>query len=104
RYCRKLLALKRFLATRACTVLLLDDNSSEPGDVQLHSIAHGVTSLDNVAHDYGGNRRRARIAKMRGIKFREGYHDFTLDTGGIHVYPRLVAAEHHTKFDTEVVS
>ncbi len=100
RYRRQILALKRYLATRECTVLLLDDNSSEPGDLQLHSIAHGVISLDNLAHDYGGNRRRMRIAKMRGIKFREGYHDFTLDTGGINVYPRLVAAEHHTEFDS----
>ncbi|HEY2608916.1 ATPase domain-containing protein [Paraburkholderia sp. RL18-103-BIB-C] len=104
RYRRQILALKRYFATRECTVLLLDDNSSAPGDVQLHSIAHGVISLDNITHDYGGNRRRARIAKMRGIKFREGFHDFTLDTGGIHVYPRLVAAEHHTQFDKEVVS
>ncbi|OWJ58986.1 ATPase domain-containing protein [Paraburkholderia caledonica] len=104
RYRRQILALKRYFATRACTVLLLDDNTSDPGDVQLHSIAHGVIALDNVVHDYGGNRRRLRIAKMRGIKFREGYHDFTLDTGGIHVYPRLVAAEHHAQFDTHVVS
>jgi circadian clock protein KaiC len=101
RYRRQILALKRYLATRECTVLLLDDNSSEPGDLQLHSIAHGVISLDSMAHDYGGNRRRMRIAKMRGIKFREGYHDFTLDTGGIKVYPRLVAAEHHVEFDSK---
>ena len=104
RYRRQILALKRYLATRECTVLLLDDNSSEPGDLQLHSIAHGVISLDNMAHDYGGNRRRLRIAKMRGIKFREGYHDFTLDTGGIKVYPRLVAAEHHTEFNPATLS
>jgi circadian clock protein KaiC len=104
RYRRQILALKRYLATCECTVLLLDDNTSEPGDLQLHSIAHGVISLDNQAHDYGGNRRRLRIAKMRGIKFREGYHDFTLDTGGINVYPRLVAAEHHADFDSQVRS
>ncbi|RKT20723.1 circadian clock protein KaiC [Paraburkholderia sp. RAU2J] len=104
RYRRQILALKRYFATRECTVLLLDDNSSDAGNVQLHSIAHGVITLDNLAHDYGGNRRRARVAKMRGIKFREGFHDFTLDTGGIHVYPRLVAAEHHAEFDPEPVS
>jgi circadian clock protein KaiC len=98
RYRRQILALKRYLATRACTVLLLDDNSGEPGDLQLHSLAHGVLSLDNVTHAYGGERRRLRIAKMRGTKFRDGYHDFTLDTGGIRVYPRLVAAEHHADF------
>lgn len=104
RYRRQILALKRYFATRECTVLLLDDNSNDPGDVQLHSIAHGVISLDNLAHDYGGNRRRARVAKMRGIKYREGFHDFTLDTGGINIYPRLVAAEHHTDFDSRAVS
>jgi circadian clock protein KaiC len=104
RYRRQILALKRYFATRACTVLLLDDNTSDPSDVQLHSIAHGVISLDNVVHDYGGNRRRMRIAKMRGIKFREGYHDFSLDTGGIKVYPRLVAADHKRKFEPGVLS
>src|SRR6201996_6694072 len=104
RYRRQILALKRYLATRECTVLLLDDNSSEPGDLQLHSIAHGVISLDSMAHDYGGNRRRMRIAKMRGIKFREGFHDFTLDTGGIKVYPRLVAAEHHSDYSAHALS
>ncbi|SAL07746.1 Circadian clock protein kinase KaiC [Caballeronia arationis] len=104
RYRRQILALKRYFATRACTVLLLDDNSAEPGDLQLHSIAHGVISLDNLSHDYGGERRRLRIAKMRGIKFREGYHDMTLDTGGIKVYPRLVAAEHHSTFSGQLHS
>ncbi|CAH2802228.1 MAG: Circadian clock protein KaiC [uncultured Paraburkholderia sp.] len=104
RYRRQILALKRYFATRTCTVLLLDDNTADPGDVQLHSIAHGVVSLDNVVHDYGGNRRRVRVAKMRGIKFREGYHDFKLDTGGIEVYPRLIAAEYHTEFSAQAVS
>jgi circadian clock protein KaiC len=104
RYRRQILALKRYFATRACTVMLLDDNTSEPGDLQLHSIAHGVISLDNLAHDYGGERRRLRIAKMRGIKFREGYHDMTLETGGIKVYPRLVAAEHHSDYSANALS
>jgi circadian clock protein KaiC len=98
RYRRQILALKRYFSTRECTVLLLDDNTSDPGDLQLHSIAHGVISLNQLVHDYGGARRRLRVAKMRGIKFREGFHDFTLNTGGIDVYPRLVAAEHHATF------
>jgi len=104
RYRRQILALKRYFATRACTVLLLDDNSSEPGDLQLHSIAHGVVSLDALVHDYGGERRRLRIAKMRGIRFREGYHDMTLQTGGIQVYPRLVAAEHHIDYPADALT
>jgi len=104
RYRRQILALKRYFATRDCTVYLLDDNTSDPNDLQLHSIAHGVISLDQLVHDYGGARRRVRVAKMRGIKFREGFHDFTLETGGIDVYPRLVAAEHHAQFASTPVS
>ncbi|MFK4444520.1 circadian clock protein KaiC [Caballeronia udeis] len=104
RYRRQILALKRYFATRECTVYLLDDNTSDPGDLQLHSIAHGVISLDQLVHDYGGARRRVRVAKMRGIKFREGFHDFTLETGGIDVYPRLIAAEHHAEFSSTPVS
>ncbi|MPW07418.1 circadian clock protein KaiC [Paraburkholderia sp. CNPSo 3155] len=104
RYRRQILALKHHFSTRACTVLLLDDTSATASGIQLHSIVHGVISLDNIAHDYGGNRRRLRIAKMRGIKFREGYHDFTLNTGGLRVYPRLVAAEHHSEFGTSPMS
>ncbi|WP_075360043.1 ATPase domain-containing protein [Caballeronia sordidicola] len=104
RYRRQILALKRYFATRDCTVLLLDDNTSDPSDLQLHSIAHGVVSLDQLVHDYGGARRRLRVAKMRGLKFREGFHDFTLETGGIDVYPRLVAAEHHVEFSSTPLS
>jgi circadian clock protein KaiC len=104
RYRRQVLALKRYFATRECTVLLLDDNTSDPNDLQLHSIAHGVISLDQLVHDYGGARRRLRITKMRGIKFREGFHDFSLETGGIDVFPRLIAAEHHAPFASEPVT
>ncbi|MDB5650602.1 MAG: Non-specific serine/threonine protein kinase [Hyphomicrobiales bacterium] len=95
RYRRQILALKHFFATRGCTVLMLDDRTSEPGDLQLHSIAHGVISLEQMPRDFGSERRRMRIAKMRGIKFRGGYHDLMLETGGMKIFPRLIAAEHH---------
>src|SRR4029453_7385415 len=45
RYRRQILALKQFFATRACTVLLLDDKTSQ-SDQHLHIIAHGVISLE----------------------------------------------------------
>ena len=98
RYRRQILALKHFFAGRKCTVLLLDDFSSNEGDLQLHSIAHGVIILQQLALDYGAERRRLRVKKMRGIKFRGGYHDFIIETGGVKVFPRLVAAEHHKPF------
>ncbi len=103
RYRRQVLALKHFFAGRRCTVLLLDDFSSQEGDIQLHSIAHGVIILQQLALDYGSERRRLRVKKMRGIKFRGGYHDFIIETGGIKVFPRLVAAEHHRPFVGELM-
>src|ERR1700746_2720419 len=104
RYRRQILALKNFFARRQCTVVLLDDLSSHEGDLQLHSIAHGVIALEQLALDYGAERRRLRVVKMRGMKFRGGYHDFTIETGGLAIYPRLVAAEHHKAFLGELTS
>lgn len=98
RYRRQILALKHFFTSRACTVLMLDDMSSHGDDLQLHSIAHGVVNLEQIALDYGAERRRLRVVKMRGMAYRGGFHDFTIRTGGIQIYPRLVAAEHHRPF------
>jgi circadian clock protein KaiC len=103
RYRRQVLALKKFFADQGCTVLLLDDRSSRDTDQQLHSIAHGVVSLEQAVDQYGPERRRLRVVKMRGIRFRGGDHDFSLDTGGLAVFPRLVAAEHRVQTDIRIV-
>jgi len=94
RYRRQILALKHFFANRSCTVLLLDDKTSDPGDLQLHSISHGVISLEQCIEDFGTHRRRLQVVKMRGQRFQGGSHDFVLDTGRLAVFPRLVASEH----------
>lgn len=104
RYRRQILALKHFFAKRNCTVLMLDDRTAEPGDLQLHSIAHGVISLEQTANDFGSERRRLRVVKMRGLKYYGGYHDFTIERGGICVYPRLIAADHHRSFPADPVT
>ncbi len=83
---------------------MLDDLSSHEGDLQLHSVAHGVIALEQLSLDYGAERRRLRVVKMRGMKFRGGYHDFTIETGGLAIFPRLVAAEHHKAFLGELTS
>jgi len=90
RFRRQILALKQFFATRECTVLLLDDKSAPEGDLQLQSLAHGVILLEHVALEYGSERRRLQVLKVRGLKFRGGYHDFRLATGGLQVYPRIL--------------
>jgi circadian clock protein KaiC len=104
RYRRQILALKHFFAGRSCTVLMLDDLSQSSDESHLHSIAHGVIALEQVALDYGAERRRLRVSKMRGMAFRGGYHDFTIQLGGLAVFPRLIAAEHHTDFAGEATS
>ena len=103
RYRRQVLALKHYFAQRECTVVLLDDLSSADNDLQLHSISHGVVLLEQLAIDYGAERRRLRVVKMRGIQFRGGFHDFTIRKGGLAVFPRLIAAEHHEEFASEFV-
>lgn len=94
RYRRQILALKQYFIGRECTVFLLDDLTSETEDLQLQSIAHGVVSLEQLSPEYGAERRRLRITKLRGQKYRGGYHDFIIQKGGLDVFPRLVAAEH----------
>jgi circadian clock protein KaiC len=104
RYRRQVLSLKHFFASRQCTVVLLDDLSSADNDLQLHSISHGVVLLEQLAIEYGAERRRLRVVKMRGIDFRGGFHDFTIVQGGLAIFPRLVAAEHHIDFSGDYMS
>jgi circadian clock protein KaiC len=103
RYRRQLLALKQHFSDRGATVMMADDRTSEPGDVQLQSLAHGVITLEQLAPLYGAERRRLRVAKMRGVNYRGGFHDFRIEHGGIRVFERLVAAEHHQPFRHETV-
>lgn len=94
RYRRQILALKHYFATQNATVLMLDDMTTELNDKTVHSVAHGVVALEELARDYGAERRRLRVVKYRGRRFRGGYHDFTIETGGVKVYPRLVSADY----------
>lgn len=98
RYRRQVLALKQYFIGRQCTVILLDDKTSNANDLQLQSIVHGVLSLEHLALEYGAERRRLRVIKLRGSRYRGGYHDFNIETGGVVVFPRLVAAEHRKEF------
>jgi circadian clock protein KaiC len=95
------LALKHYFAKSGATVLLLDDLTTDTLDKTVHSVAHGVIRLEELAPEYGAERRRVRIVKYRGRKFRGGFHDFTIKTGGLEVYPRLVSSEHKSSFSRE---
>jgi circadian clock protein KaiC len=104
RYRRQVLALKHFFTTRNCTVLLLDDRTSGTDDLQLQSIAHGVLLLQKIDREYGKTRRRVQVSKLRGSRYREGYHDYAIETGGVVVWPRLVANEYEATSVDGVVS
>jgi circadian clock protein KaiC len=91
---RQVLALKHFFTGRGCTVVLLDDVRSQDSELHFASIVHGVVLLEQLALEYGAERRRLRVTKLRGQRYRGGFHDFTIQTGGLVVYPRLIASEH----------
>ncbi len=101
RYRRQILQLKQFFAGRKCTVLMLDDCTSGEKDLQIESIAHGVISLACSSPAYGISRRQINIQKIRGVRFHEGNHDLILQKGGMVIFPRLVAADHHAEFEQE---
>jgi circadian clock protein KaiC len=91
---RQVLAIKHFFIGRSCSVMLLDDMRSADHDLQFASIAHGVILLEQSALEYGAERRRLRVSKLRAQRYRGGYHDFTIRSGGLEVYPRLVGADY----------
>jgi circadian clock protein KaiC len=104
RYRRQILALKHYFARSNATVLMLDDLTTDTLDKTVHSVAHGVVRLEELAPNYGAERRRLRVVKYRGQPFRGGYHDFAIRPGGLRVFPRLVSAEHRTDFVRDSMS
>ena len=107
RYRRQLLNLKQEFSKYRSTVLLLDDKMNKSGvevDPHVLSLTHGVVEMEQLSPDYGTARRRIHVTKLRGVRYREGYHDYTIVTGGLRVFPRLIAAEHHRDFQREPVS
>src|SRR3569623_549176 len=83
RYRRQILAFKQYFSRRQSTVLLIDDKSGQERDMHLHSLAHGVISLDRKTAEYGSMRRRLQVGKLRGRAFSEGFHDYVIRRGGL---------------------
>src|SRR3954469_4446443 len=104
RYRRQILALKHYFARSKATVLMLDDLSSEANDRTMHSVAHGVVRLEELSPEYGAERRRLRVVKYRGQRYRGGFHDLVIATGGVRVFPRLVSAEHRRPFKRDALA
>ncbi|WP_343612853.1 ATPase domain-containing protein [Novosphingobium sp.] len=100
RYRRQVLALKQFFAGRESTVILVDDmtGASDTRDAHLHSLCHGVITLERLTLDFGAARRRMQVQKLRGVDFTAGFHDLVIRKGGVDIFPRLIASDHHTSF------
>jgi circadian clock protein KaiC len=103
RYRRQILALKHYFARQNATVLMLDDLTTDTNDKTVHSVAHGVIRLEELSPDYGSERRRLRVVKYRGRRYRGGFHDFVIHTGGVEVFPRLVSGEHRGTYPRDVL-
>jgi circadian clock protein KaiC len=101
RFRRQILALKQHFVGKGVTVLMLDDIISGGEEAQAHTVAHGVMELQQMVPEYGAERRRLRLLKLRGVKYRGGWHDYAIVTGGLAIYPRLIAAEHKLEFKTQ---
>jgi circadian clock protein KaiC len=107
RYRRQLMNLKQELMKYNTTALLLDDrmdNSRIGGDPHVLSLTHGVIEMEQLSPDYGRSRRRLRVLKMRGMRFREGYHDYSIEKGGLKIFPRIIASDHRADFSPQAVS
>ena len=102
RYRREILKLKQEIGARDCTVLLLDDRSSQGSDVQVHSIVHGAFLLEAAPLKFGVFRRMLSVTKIRSVSFSEGSHDYVIERGGVRVFPRLIASDHHRPFERRV--
>jgi circadian clock protein KaiC len=103
-YRRQILTLKQAFAQSESTVLALDDLTESTPGLHLHSLVHGIISLEQRRMSYGVFRRRLSILKLRGTDFRSGYHDYVIRTGGVTVYPSLIATEHQAEFGLESLS
>ena len=103
RYRRQIASLKHYLSKAGATVILLDDLTTSAEDRSVHSVAHAVIRLEELSPHYGPERRRLRVIKYRGQKYRGGYHDFAIRTGGVRVFPRLVSSEHKRDFRRDVL-
>jgi circadian clock protein KaiC len=104
RYRRQMLAFKEFFIGRGATVLFLDDLSIDDGDMHVQSIVHGVILLEKFRAAYGVERRQIHIAKLRGVNFKGGTHDYIIEKGGITIFPRLVSSHYKSNYSPERIS
>lgn len=90
----QMMLLKNLFGGQECTLLLLHDRNTIAEQASLRTLAYGVIQLDQKTPEFGPQHRRLQVLKMRGRSYHSGYHDCRIISGGMQVFPRLVAAEH----------
>ena len=105
RYRRQILALKQYFAGQQCTVLLAGRQRTSTGETCRCNQSRTAWSRWNI---WRSNTERSGgvcgSSNCAAARYRGGYHDFNIETGGVGVFPRLVAAEHRQDFAQEAVT
>ncbi len=103
RYRREVLTLSDRIASRGCTGLLIDVEAEGTQGVVAETLVSGVILLDQLSPEYGGERRRIRVRKLRASASVGGYHDMAIGVGGVRIFPRLVASTHRAQHSSAEV-
>jgi circadian clock protein KaiC len=100
----QIMLMRRLFAKLDCTLVLLHDRDELTQQAGLRTLAHGVVQLSQETPAFGPQCRRLQVLKMRGRAFHSGYHDCRIVTGGLEVFPRLVAADHRRDVESGIAS
>ena len=100
RYRREVLTLSDQITQRQCTGLLIDVEAEGNQGVVAETLVSGVIVLDQLSPEYGGERRRIRVRKLRASESVGGYHDMAIAKGGVQIFPRLIASSHRAQHST----
>lgn len=103
RYRREILTLSERIADRNCTGLLIDVDADGSQGVVAETLVSGVLILDQLSPEYGGERRRIRIRKLRASPSVGGYHDLMIGEQGVEIFPRLNASSHRARHSSAEV-
>jgi circadian clock protein KaiC len=103
RYRREVLTLSEQITQRQCTGLLIDVTADGSQGVVAETLVSGVIVLDQLSPEYGGERRRIRVRKLRASTSVGGYHDMLIGQEGVAIFPRLIASTHRDQHSSAEV-
>lgn len=93
RFRQELITLTDYLQEYPATCLMTSATDGEFSSTDAEIASDGMICLHHVDSDYGGQRSRLMVRKLRASDFRGGFHDFDIVAGGLKVFPRVVPLE-----------